>query len=63
MSFYDCERRYPYHFSYNYFVGGPGLLRAKVHNHIETKGLNNENMESLKQKVYNFMLKDLEPML
>ena len=63
MSFYDCERRYPYHFSYNYFVGGPGILRAKVHNHIETKGLNNENMESLKQKVYNFMLKDLEPML
>jgi 1-acyl-sn-glycerol-3-phosphate acyltransferase len=63
MSFYDCERRYPYHFSYNYFVGGPGILRAKVHNHIETKGLNNENMESLKQKVYDFMLKDLEPML
>ena len=63
MSFYDCERRYPYHFSYNYFVGGPGILRAKVHNHIETKGLSSENMESLKQKVYNFMLKDLEPML
>ena len=63
MSFYDCERRYPYHFSYNYFVGGPGILRAKVHNHIETKGLGNENMESLKQKVYDFMLKDLEPML
>ena len=63
MSFYDCERRYPYHFSYNYFVGGPGILRAKVHKHIETKGLNNENMESLKQKVYDFMLKDLEPML
>ena len=63
MSFYDCERRYPYHFSYNYFVGGPGILRAKVHNHIETKGLSSENMESLKQKVYDFMLKDLEPML
>ena len=63
MSFYDCERRYPYHFSYNYFVGGPGILRAKVHNQIETKGLSNENMESLKQKVYDFMLKDLEPML
>ena len=63
MSFYDCERRYPYHFSYNYFVGGPGILRAKVHNRIETKGLNNENMESLKQRVYDFMLKDLEPML
>lgn len=63
MSFYDCERRYPYHFSYNYFVGGPGILRAKVHNRIETKGLNNANMESLKQRVYDFMLKDLEPML
>ncbi len=63
MSFYDCERRYPYHFSYNHFVGGPGLLRAKVHNHIETKGLVSKDMENLKQRVYDFMLKDLEPRL
>ena len=63
MSFYDCERRYPYHFSYNHFVGGPGLLRAKVHHHIETKGLDSKDMENLKQKVYDFMLKDLEPRL
>lgn len=63
MSFYDCERRYPYHFSYNHFVGGPGILRAKVHNHIETKGLKPKDMENLKQEVYDFMLKDLEPKL
>ena len=63
MSFYDCERRYPYHFSYNHYVGGPGLLRAKVHNHIDTKGLKEKDMENLKQKVYDFMLADLEPRL
>ena len=54
MSFYDCERRYPYHFSYNYFVGGPGILRAKVHNHIETKGLNNEKYGKPKTKSLRF---------
>ena len=48
---------------YNHFVGGPGLLRAKVHNHIETKGLVSKDMENLKQRVYDFMLKDLEPRL
>ena len=63
MSFYDCERRYPYHFSYNHFVGGPGLLRAKVHKHIDTKGLEEKDMENLKQKVYDFMLNDLAPRL
>ena len=63
MSFYDCERRYPYHFSYNHFVGGPGLLRAKVHKQIETKGLNEDDMERLKQEVYDFLYKDLKPML
>jgi hypothetical protein len=44
-------------------VGGPGILRAKVHNQIETKGLKESDMENLKQKVYDFMLKDLEPRL
>ena len=63
MSFYDCERRYPYHFSYNHFVGGPGLLRAKVHKQIATKGLNEDDMEGLKQQVYDFLYKDLKPML
>lgn len=63
ISFYDCQKRYPYHFSYNHYVGGPGLLRAKVHRPISTQGLDNGDMEILKQKVYDFMLKDLAPRL
>ena len=60
MSFLDCERRYPYHFAYNHFVGGPGYLRVRVHNHISTKNSSLENLETLKKKVYDVILKDLE---
>ena len=44
-------------------MGGPGLLRAKVHKQIETEGLNEDDMEGLKQEVYDFLYKDLKPML
>ena len=60
MSFLDCERRYPYHFAYNHFVGGPGYLRVRVHNHISTKNSSLENLETLKKKVYDVILRDLE---
>jgi 1-acyl-sn-glycerol-3-phosphate acyltransferase len=60
MSFLDCERRYPYHFSYNHFVGGPGILRVRVHNHISTKGKGLEDMEDLKKEVYDLLWNDLE---
>ena len=59
MSFMDCERRYPYHFAYNHYVGGPGLLRVRVHNHIITKGKSLEDMETLKKKVYDMILSEL----
>ena len=48
MSFYDCERKFPYFFAYNYFVGSPGKLRANVHDFIETKGMTQEHIPSLK---------------
>mgnify|MGYP003321104887 CR=1 FL=1 len=60
MSFLDCEKRYPYHFSYNHFVGGPGILRVRVHNHISTKGKGLEDMDALKQQVYDLLYNDLE---
>jgi len=60
MSFLDCERRYPYHFSYNHFVGGPGILRVKVHNHVSTKGKGISDMEDLKKEVYDLIYNDLE---
>ena len=61
MSFLDCERRYPYHFSYNHFVGGPGYLRVKVHKHISAKGKTLHDMEDLKQEVYDLLWKNLDP--
>ena len=59
ITFLDCEKKFPYFFAYNHFYGSPGKLRANVHEFIETKGLNQENREFLKEKVYNIMHKDL----
>ncbi len=55
MSFYDCERKFPYFFAYNYFVGSPGKLRANVHSFIETKGLTQEDKPQLKEKVFRLL--------
>jgi 1-acyl-sn-glycerol-3-phosphate acyltransferase len=59
ITFLDCEKKFPYFFAYNHFYGSPGKLRANVHEFIETKGLNQENKEFLKDKVYNILHKDL----
>ena len=59
ITFLDCEKKFPYFFAYNHFYGSPGKLRANVHKFIETKGLNQENREFLKEKVYDIMHKDL----
>ncbi len=59
ITFLDCEKKFPYFFAYNHFYGSPGKLRANVHEFIETKGLNQENKEFLKEKVYDILLKDL----
>ena len=59
LSFYDCERRFPYFFAYNYFVGGPGKLRVKFHDFVETKGLEQKNRDELKKDVYTILKEDL----
>ena len=59
ITFLDCEKKFPYFFAYNHFYGSPGKLRANVHEFIETKGLNQENKEFLKEKVYDILHKDL----
>ena len=59
ITFLDCEKKFPYFFAYNHFYGSPGKLRANVHEFIETKGLNQENKEVLKEKVYDILHKDL----
>jgi len=60
ISFYDCERKFPYFFAYNYFVGSPGKLRANVHNFIDTKGLKQEDKLQLKERVFRLLKNDLE---
>lgn len=59
ITFLDCEKKFPYFFAYNHFYGSPGKLRANVHEFIETKGLNQENKEFLKEKVYDILHEDL----
>ena len=47
MTFPDNKKR----FSFNFFSGSPGLMRAKVHSFIETKGMTLDNKQDLKYKV------------
>lgn len=60
MTFADNKKR----FSFNFFSGSPGLMRAKVHNFIETKGMTLEGKKALKdetrQVIYHQLLKYLK---
>lgn len=60
MTFADNKKR----FSFNFFSGSPGLMRAKVHNFIETKGMTLEDKKTLKdetrQVIYYQLLKYLK---
>lgn len=56
MIFYDNKKM----FSYNFFSGHPGILRAKVLNFIETKGLSLQDKRSLNQKVRQTILRELQ---
>jgi 1-acyl-sn-glycerol-3-phosphate acyltransferase len=58
MTFYDNKKR----FSFKFFSGFPGLVRAKVHQFVETKGLTLDDKKDLKDRVrqviYRELLKD-----
>ncbi len=56
MVFYDNKVK----FSYEFFSGKPGLLRAKVLNFIETQGLVLQDKRSLNQKVRQMILRELQ---
>ncbi len=53
--YYDCKR----FFSWDFFKGRPGVFRIKQHKFIETKGLNIEDKEALKQQTFNIIYNDL----
>jgi 1-acyl-sn-glycerol-3-phosphate acyltransferase len=55
VTFYDNKKR----FSYTFFSGSPGKIRAKVHPFIETKG-KEDLKKTLKVAVRNLILKELE---
>ena len=46
ITFYDNKKR----FSYTFFSGGPGKMRAKIHKFIKTEGLSSEDTKSLNSK-------------
>ena len=58
MSFYDNKKR----FSFNFFSGRPGLMRAKVHKFVDTEGLTMDDktdIKNLKEKVRQIIYLDL----
>jgi len=56
MVFFDNKKR----FSYTFFSGSPGKMRAKIYPIIETKGKTLEDRNSLKQQVRQLILEPLE---
>lgn len=47
MTFADNKKR----FSFNFFSGSPGIMRAKVHTFVDTKGMTLDDKKDLKDKV------------
>lgn len=55
ITFYDCKKR----FSYTFFSGSPGKLRVKIHNFIETKGLDLSDRERIKMEAFDLIYDEL----
>lgn len=55
LTFYDNKKR----FSYTFFSGGPGLMRAKIHKFLQTKSLKIEDTKALNQKSRAIILTEL----
>ncbi|MGV6830215.1 MAG: lysophospholipid acyltransferase family protein [bacterium] len=56
ITFYDNKKR----FSYTFFSGGPGALKAHIHNIISTKGLTLEDTKSLNKESRSVLLNSLQ---
>ncbi|MCC1485524.1 lysophospholipid acyltransferase family protein [Winogradskyella immobilis] len=55
ITFYDNKKR----FSYIFFSGGPGHMRAKVHKFISTKNLMIEDTRQINEQVHTTILNEL----
>lgn len=56
LVFLDNKKR----FSYTFFSGSPGLMRARVLKEISTKGLTQENKKELKENTWGVIFKILK---
>jgi 1-acyl-sn-glycerol-3-phosphate acyltransferase len=56
ITFYDNKKR----FSYTFFSGSPGKMRAKIHPPIETIGKTMDDKLHLKQQVRDIILSELQ---
>ncbi|WP_335973087.1 lysophospholipid acyltransferase family protein [Gaetbulibacter jejuensis] len=55
LTFADNKKR----FSYTFFSGGPGKMRVKVHEFLNTNGLKVDATKALNTKAYNIILNQL----
>ncbi len=56
VTFYDNKKR----FSFSFFSGGPGRIRAKVHSFFETGILDETDKGTLREEVRTVILEELE---
>lgn len=59
LTFYDNKKR----FSYTFFSGGPGLMRAKIHRFLQTEHLKIEDTKALNQQAKAIILTELNKKL
>lgn len=59
ITFYDNKKR----FSYIFFSGSPGKMRAKIHKFIPTEGLSTEDTKSLNEKARTLIWDELSSSL
>ncbi|RXR33571.1 1-acyl-sn-glycerol-3-phosphate acyltransferase [Flavobacterium piscinae] len=55
MTFYDNKKR----FSYTFFSGSPGIMRAKVHEFIPTAGFTVDDKKAIRDKAWDVIYKEL----
>ena len=55
ITFLDNKKR----FSYTFFSGGPGLLRAKIHKFIQTEGLTVNDTKTLSTQAHGIIMESL----
>ncbi|NNE32406.1 MAG: 1-acyl-sn-glycerol-3-phosphate acyltransferase [Winogradskyella sp.] len=55
ITFYDNKRR----FSFTFYSGGPGKMRARIHKFLSTEGLTSKDTKALSDKTRTIILNEL----